>query len=883
MTAIMQKSFSSGELSPSLYARTDVAKYQNALRTCRNFYVMRHGGVSNRPGTQFVGEAKNQDRTVRLIPFVFNVNQTYCLEFGRFYMRVIKNGEYIKRAGQSITGITNANPAVITYSGADNYANDDYILLSGISGPMGNYLNNRQFIVKNVNTTANTFHIHYMNNTNVNSTSFGAYTSGGTIEEIYEITTPYSENDLSELKFVQSADVLTIVHPGHAPQNLSRTGDASWTLAPITFEAQIDYPTSITAVQNGTTGSRTYKYTVTAFNPLTGQETTLKTVPPSGAYLATVTNGNATLSSTNSITVSWSLTSLYGFTASQLDFNIYRETNGVFGFIGIASGVTSFVDIGYDINTADTPPRITEDFNASGDYPSAITYYQQRLVLANTNNDIEKVYASKTASFYDFSTSNPIQDDDAIIFNLSGRQVNEVHHLVDLGVLLMFTESGEFVANGDNGGTLTPSAINTRQSSYNGSNARLSPIVIGNSAVYVQARGNNVRDINFKFESNDYTGDELSIYSSHLVDNYTLLDWSYQQIPHSILWMVRDDGTMLGMTYIREQQMLAWHKHDFENGAVESVCSIPEGSEDTLYLSIRRVVNGETRRYIEKFVTRKISDVRDIAILDSHLSYDGRNTNGSHTMTLSGSGWTYTDTLTLTSSTSYFTTADVGNEIQLIDTDGSVIRFTIDAYTSGTVVTGRPNRTVPTTLRSVAVNEWARAVDVLSGLWHLEGQSVSVYADGLVVANPNNPAYVQVTVTNGQITLTENYAVIYVGLPITSDIETLNIDMPGSSTMIDRNKLISKVSMFVENTRGLWAGTRPPNESVAFLDGLTELKIREDEPYDSPVDLETDPIDIITEATWNNNGRVFIRQTDPVPCSILSIAPTGYIPFPGGS
>ncbi len=883
MTAIMQKSFSSGELSPSLYARTDVAKYQNALRTCRNFYVMRHGGVSNRPGTQFVGEAKNQNRTVRLIPFVFNVNQTYCLEFGRFYMRVIKNGEYIKRDGQSITGITNANPAVITYSGADNYANDDHILLSGISGPMGNYLNNRQFIVKNVNTTANTFHIHYMNNTNVNSTSFGAYTSGGTIEEIYEITTPYSENDLSELKFVQSADVLTIVHPGHAPQNLSRTGDASWTLAAITFEAQIDYPTSITAVQNGTTGARTYKYTVTAFNPLTGQETTLKTVPPSGTYLATVTNGNATLSSTNSITVSWSLTSLYGFTASQLDFNIYRETNGVFGFIGIASGVTSFVDIGYDINTADTPPRITEDFNASGDYPSAITYYQQRLVLANTNNDIEKVYASKTASFYDFSTSNPIQDDDAIIFNLSGRQVNEVHHLVDLGVLLMFTESGEFVANGDNGGTLTPSAINTRQSSYNGSNARLSPIVIGNSAVYVQARGNNVRDINFKFESNDYTGDELSIYSSHLVDDYTLLDWAYQQIPHSILWMVRDDGTMLGMTYIREQQMLAWHQHDFENGVVESVCSIPEGSEDTLYLSIRRVVNGETRRYIEKFVTRKISDVRDIAILDSHLSYDGRNTNGSHTMTLSGSGWLYTDTLTLTSSTSYFTTADVGNEIQLIDTDGSVIRFTIDSYTSGTVVTGRPNRTVPTTLRSVAVNEWARAVDVLSGLWHLEGQSVSVYSDGLVVANPNNPAYVQVTVTNGQITLTENYAVIYVGIPITSDIETLNIDMPGSSTMIDRNKLISKVSMFVENTRGLWAGTRPPNESVSFLDGLTELKIREDEPYDSPVDLETDPIDIITEATWNNNGRVFIRQTDPVPCSILSIAPTGYIPFPGGS
>jgi hypothetical protein len=882
MTAIMQKAFSAGELSPSLYARTDVAKYQTALRKCRNFYVMRHGGATNRPGTQYVGEVKDSSKEVRLIPFVFNTTQTYCLEFGNLYMRVIKNGEYIKLTSQAITGITNANPCVVTYSGSDTYANGDTVYISGIVGPIGTYLNGRQFKVANVNTGSNTFELDYNDGTNVNSTSFGAYTSGGTLEEIYEIATPYLEADLAQLKYVQSADVVNIVHPSYAPRRLARTGDASWTLTTITFEPEVDYPTSITAVQNGTTGSTTYKYTVTAFDPLTGQETPLKAVPPSGAYLATVANGNANLTATNSITVSWSLTSLYGYVAADLEFNIYREINGVYGFIGVSSGVTSFVDTGYDIDTTDTPPRIVEDFNAADDYPSTVTYYQQRLCLANTNNEIEKVWCSKTGNFYDFSTSQPIQDDDAVIFNLSGRQVNRVNHLVDLGVLIMFTESGEFVANGDQGGTLTPSAINSRQSSYNGSNSRLAPIVIGNSAIYVQSRGNNVRDINFKFESNDYTGDELSIYSAHLVDDFQLVDWAYQQIPHSILWMVRDDGTMLGMTYVREQQMLAWHQHDFENGFVESVCSIPEGSEDTLYMTVLRIIDGKEVRYIEKFVSRKISDIKDIAILDSHLSYDGRNT-GSTTMTLSGSGWAYTDTLTLTASASTFVSTDVGNEIQIYDTDGTVIRFEITAYTSATVVSGRPNRTVPVTLQAVATSNWARAVDTISGLWHLEGQSVSVYADGLVVGNPNNDAYEEIMVSNGQITLSENYAVIYVGLPITSDIETLNIDTPSANTMIDRNKLISKVSLYVEKTRGLWAGTRPPDETVDFLDGLTELKIREGEPYDSPVDLETDPVDIITEATWNNNGRVFIRQTDPVPCSILSIAPTGYIPFPGGS
>lgn len=882
MTSMMQKSFSGGEFSPALYSRTDIAKYGTALKQCRNFYVMRHGGLANRAGTQFVCEVKDSTKAVRLIPFVFNQSQTYILEFGDQYMRVIKNGEQVTLAAQNITAITNANPCVVTYNGADNYANGNEVYISGITGAIGNYLNNRNFKVANVNTGANTFELDYLDGTNVDSTAMGAYASGGTLEEVYEISTPYLEADLPMLKFVQSADVVTIVHPSYAPKNLARTGDTSWTLGAITFEPEIDYPTVISATQNGTTGSTTYKYTVTSFDPLTGQETPLKAVPPSGAYLATVSNGNATLSATDSITVSWTLAGSYGYATADLDFNIYREDNGVYGYIGTASGVLSFVDKGVNKpDITDTPPRIAEDFNATGDYPSAVAYYQQRLVLANTDNDIEKVLCSKTGNFYDFSTSSPVQSDDAIIFRLSGKQVNEVHHLVDLGVLLLFTESGEFSAGGDSGGTLSPTAINTRQSSYNGSNPRLAPIVIGNSAVYVQARGNNVRDINYQFEAGNYTGNELSIYSSHLVDDYTLLDWAYQQIPHSVLWMVRSDGVMLGCTYVKEQQMLAWHRHDFENGSVENVATVPEGAEDFLYVVVNRTIDGATKRYIEKMATRKIVDTKDIAILDCHLSYDGRNTDAGHTMTISGSGFDYTDTLTLTSSASYFSASEVGNQIQIYDTDGSVIRFTIDAYTSATVVTGRPNRLVPVSMRAVAISDWARAVDNISGLWHLEGQAVSVYADANVVANPNNDSYTSVTVTNGAISLSEAYAVIYIGLPITADLETLNIDSPGVDTIVDRAKLISKVTLFVENSRGVWAGTRPPDETVSFLDGLTELKIRENESYDSPVDNKTDSVDVITEATWNSNGRVFIRQTDPVPLSVLSITPSGFVPFVG--
>lgn len=885
MSSIMQKAFSGGEIAPALYSRTDLSKYYTALKTCRNFYVMRHGGVTNRPGSKFIGEVKDSTKAVRLIPFIFNNSQTYMLEFGDQYMRVIKNDAHLTLAAQNITAITNANPCVVTYSGSDTYANGNEIYVSGIVGPIGQFLNNRNFKVANVNTGANTFELDYMDGTNVNSTSFGAYTSGGTLEEIYEISTPYLEADLALLKYTQSADVITIVHPGYAPRDLARTGDTSWTLTTVTFDAEIDYPNTILATQNGTTGSTTYSYTVTAFDPLTGQETPLKAVPPSGIYVATITNGNATLTPVNYVAVSWSLTGLYGYAAADLEFNVYREVNGVFGYIGTASGVLSYIDRGSnDPDLTDTPPRIAEDFNATGDYPSCIAYYQQRLVMANTDNDIEKVFASKTGGFKDFSTSSPVQDDDAILFRLSGRQVNEVHHLVDLGTLLMFTESGEFSANGDAGGTLTPTAINTRQSSYNGSSPLLAPIVIGNSAVYVQARGNNIRDINFQYESDNYTGNELSIFSAHLVDDYSLVDWCYQQIPHSVLWTVRDDGVLLGLTYVKDQQMLAWHRHDFENGFVENVASIPVGSEDYVYMVVNREVDGREVRYIEKLETRKITNIRDIAIMDSHLKYDGRNSSDAHTMTLSGSAWTYTDTITLTSSTAYFSASEVGNQIQLYDTDGSVIRFTIDAYSSTTVVTGRPNRTVPVSMRAAAITEWARAVDEISGLWHLEGQAVSVYGDGLVVANPNNDSYVGITVTDGKITLAEKYAVIIVGLPIVADLETLNIDTPSSATMIDRNKLTTKVTLFVENSRGIWAGSKPPtDDSVDIKEGLTEFKLREDENYDLPPDLKTEPVDVNIEATWNNNGRVFVRQIDPVPVTVLSVTPSGFVPVPGGN
>jgi len=950
MASIAQRSFAGGEIAPSLYARVDVVKYATGLRTCRNFFVMRHGGVSNRPGTSFVGEVKDSTKTVKLLPFVFNSDQTYVLEFGNLYMRVIRNGAQVTETAQNITGITNANPAVVTYAGADNYANGDEVYISGIVGPIGTYLNGRNFKVANVNAAANTFSLQYMDGTAVNSTGFGAYTSGGTVAEVYTITTPYVEADLQDLQIAQSADVITIVHPNYAPRELSRTGHTSWTLSTITFEPNTARPAGVTATAGGA-GSNTYRYKVTAIDSETFEEslgglntssnnitaisqanpavvtyagadnfTNGDTVYITGVVGMTQVNGkeftvanvntgantfelqgiNSTsytaYSSGGTINrVSVTLTSaaapsasaphVVSWTASSgiAEYNVYKESNGVYGFIGVASG-TSFNDVGIDADTTDTPPAVRNPFNATGDYPSTVTYIQQRRGFANTDNDTEKVWLSRSANFKNFTVSSPLQDDDAVTFTVAGRQVNEVRHMIDLGKLLIFTSGGEWVIDGDSAGIIRPGEVNPKAQSYYGANT-LPPIIIGGNALYVQARGSIIRDLGFDLQTDGYRGNDLTIFSAHLFDGYTIEDWAYQQIPHSIVWTVRSDGKLIGLTYVREHQLWAWHRHDFD-GTVENVCCVPEGTEDALYLVIKRTINGATKRYIERLESRFVDTdaIEDSVFVDCSLSYDGRNTAAT-TMTMSeynSGGWLYTSTITLTASVSYFTSADVGNEIHLTGSGGDVIRFEITEYVSGTVVRGKPHKTVPASMRSVAITTWTRAVDEVTGLWHIEGESVSVLGDGFVVANPNNDAYTVRTVTNGTVTLDKPYGVIHIGLPITADIETLDIDTAQSETLADKKKIVTKVTLFVETSRGGFIGGEPPtNDDDDPLEGLYELKVRNAEDYDNPVALATGTVDVNIESGWNSNGRVFIRQVDPLPLSVLAVVPSGMMPFRG--
>jgi hypothetical protein len=752
----IQPSFSGGELAPSLHARVDLAKYATGLKTCRNFFVQAHGGVANRPGTKFICETANSAKTTRLIPFEFNTEQTYILEFGHQTMRVIKDGGQVLSSGSPVS-----------------------------------------------------------------------------------IATPYSDTELADLNFTQSADVMTICHPSHPVKEVKRTSHTAWSITSVSFGTSMAAPGGVSSTRQNYDGGNpgtSYSYVVTAVKTETGDESVASSA-------TSITNNN--LSSTITNTISWNAVS------GADSYNVFKSRGGIYGFIG-RSTTTSFKDDNIEADANDTPATARTIFNTTDEYPATVAYYQQRLVFGQTNNDPQKIFMSQTGNYHNFNISEPLRDDDAVTFTIAASQVNEVRHLVPLSDMIILTSGGEWLLTA-NDGVITPSAIQVKPQGYRGS-ADAPPIVIGNTIIHLQAKGAIIRDLAFALESDSYTGNDLTVLASHLFAGKTVREWAYAQAPHSIVWTVLSDGTLAALTYMREHEVWGWSRHDTD-GTFESVCTIAEGDEDATYFVVKRTINGATKRYIERLNTRVFTDVADAFFVDSGLSYDGTHT-GSTTMTLSGgSSWTHAETLTLTASGSTFVSGDVGNTIVL--TVGSeTLVCTIQAYTSATAVSVKAGRDVPTAFRSVAVSSWAKGVDEISGLGHLEGKTVAILADGNVEA--------QKTVASGAITISHPATKIHIGLPIQADVQTLNLEL-GQPTQQGKKKSISEVTLRVEESRGGKIGYDS--------DHLTEFKQRAYEPYGTATSLKTGDISVTMPSTWRSEGSIFFRQDDPLPMTLLAVIP----------
>lgn len=492
-------------------------------------------------------------------------------------------------------------------------------------------------------------------------------------------------------------------------------------------------------------------------------------------------------------------------------------------------------------------------WSAAFGYPSETEYFADRQIFAATITQPQTIWMSKIGNYIDFGKSSPILDDDAISATLNARQVNAIRDLVPLDKLIMLTSGGEWKTSGGQDDVLTPSTVGFQPQTYWGA-GRLSSLVIGNTGIFLQARGRIVRDIGYEYEADGYRGNDLTTFSSHLFQNSGIVAWAYQQSPLSVVWVVRDDGVLLAMTYMREQEVIGWTPMETD-GFVESVCCVAEADEDAVYLTIRRTIDGADKRYIERLTSRRIADVREAFFVDCGLSYDGRNTSTT-TTTLTGSGWTVDDTLTLTVSAALFSAGDVGDSIVYGYLSDNPLRLEISSYSSPTVVSVIPQRNVETAYQATAITDWAWARDTMAGLDHLEGRTVAILSDGNVEA-PR-------AVTGGAVALDRPGTRVHIGLPYSADFETLDVSSSGETVRM-RKKIIKRVGLIVQDSRNIKAG--------ASFNRLSELAPRYDEGYQAPASLQNGLVELWPSDAWNTNGRVCVRQDDPLPLTILGVIP----------
>jgi hypothetical protein len=513
------------------------------------------------------------------------------------------------------------------------------------------------------------------------------------------------------------------------------------------------------------------------------------------------------------------------------------------------------------------------------------------LLFANTINQPQTVWGSATSAYTVFTANVPVLDSSSIQFTIAGDQRQFIQGLVDIGKLVVHTSAGEYVAYGNAFNTITPTAIGLVRNGSAGS-ALLQPLTIGTTDLFVQSRGNIVRDLQYSIYTSNFAGKDTTLYVPQLFEGNTIVQIDWQQVFNSIVWVIQSSGSLLGMTYIKDQELWAWHQHDSYNGIIEQVCVVPEGTADTVYLVVKRQINGATQRSIERLAPREFLDLQylsDAVFTDCSLTYDGRNTS-STTMTSSTAGtWTATDPITLTASTSSFVAGDVGNAIQLrqLATGTQLqpgttipypvgwvidrITFTIVTYTNATHVVCQPSKDVPAWARGFGLTTWGKMVHSFSGFGQLAGQAITVQGDGAVVYNALTDAIPTAVSLTGTFTTPANYLVLTAGLPLTAQIQTLPWETGGrNGTLMDNNQLIVELTAMFYNSRGGSYG-----QDFAHLFPWEQRGLAY-ENMSQPTSLFTGPGTIPVQGSWQSTGQVCIQQTDPLPLGISAITPSGF-------
>lgn len=569
------------------------------------------------------------------------------------------------------------------------------------------------------------------------------YAQTGTI---YEIPIPYLTADIQSLKFTQSADVLFITHPSYEPRKLTRTGHTTWVLSVIEF---LDGPYLNTNI-------------------------TTTTITPSA------TTGTITLTASASL-----------FASTDIGRLIRIKHSSTWGYALITAYTSPTVVTALVKSTLGGTGAVTEwrlgVYGSVNGYPSCCMFFEDRLFFAGCTNYPQRVDGSQSSLYENFapsSTAGVVTDSNAVAFSLNASDVNVIRWMQDDEKgLLIGTVGGEWMLRpSSQSQALTPTNVTAKRSTAFGS-ANVQAVRAGRASIYVQRAGRKVRELAYVYEVDGFRSPDMTVLSEHISEG-GLIYSDYQQEPWSIIWFVREDGQLIGMTYERDQDVIGWHRHilggTFNGGdsVVESVACIPtpDGTADETWLIVKRDIDGTTRRFIEYITTKfNATTTTNAFFVDCGLTYDS---------------------------------------------------------TPATTITG---------------------------LDHLEGETVSILADGA-----NHPDR---TVSGGSITLNRLASVVHVGFSYDSNVQTLNIEAGAADgTSQGKTKRIHRVSIRLHKTLGLKFG---PN-----ADSLDAMTFRTSSDHtNSPPALFTGDKSINWNGYYETEGSMYFRQDQPLPFTLLGLFP----------
>jgi hypothetical protein len=871
----IQSSFNGGEFSPRLEGRVDVAKYATACKLLEGFIPLIQGPAQRRGGFRYLGEVKDSSKRTWLVRFEFNTTQAYQLEFGDRYIRFWANH------GQVIVS------GVAAYNNALPYSIGDLATSGGVT----------YYCI--AATTGNA---------PPNATYWYALTGS-----IYEIPSPYTTADLTNadgtfaLRVVQSADVIYIAHSAYPPRKLSRLGATDWTLQTVTFAGgpfKTENITATTIYASAATGAVTLTASTAVFSAsLVGSLLQLKQKSvldvkawEAGAVIAAGaerhSDGKNYVALNNATTGPNKPTHSSG-AAYDGDAGVqWQYEDPGFGCVLL----TGYTDTTHMTGTVVSPfpanPSSQLPSNCVGvgnattrwalaawssveGWPTQVSFFRERLCFGRKT----KAWLSVVGDYEVFTAldqSGIITADMAISLTLQSSKVNDMQWMESISssvdALVCGTAGSEFAIKSmtENQPFGTDNNTATMISTLGSRNTV--PVHVGNVLLFVQRAGSKLRDVSYDFYSNQFQSIDQSVMAEHIprvgVDQIV-----FQQEPYSLVWAVRADGLLVCMTYSREQYPDAphggWHRHGLGgSGIVEAVSVIPapDDSRDELWAITKRTINGATKRYVEfmDWERKPNDDPEDAFYVDCGLTLD--NTVNATLTPGTGALVQHTEGVAFTAGSATFVPGDVGRQIHYrystTDSEGVVTyatsKATITAYNTALQVTCTVDAAFPS-MAAIAAGAWRLTVTTISGLGHLEGQTVDVLVNGAT--------HPQRTVSGGAITLQTAASKVQVGLAFPTKLQTLRFNAGAQDgTSQGKKAVVSSVVVRLLETLGLKYG--------ATFDDMFDIDFRSAlDLMDNPPPIFSGDITLDWPGDYNTTPWLCFQQDQPLPATIVGLMP----------